>query len=185
MNYCGVSTQLTHQPKCSYGWRLITENTFKFHKSFYSGRPEQGLPFFFGATEEAVRLEKLCALGKVRGGLAQGFPLSCPPGCGEQILKHLSVGDVFWPLCGFLRSAEGRAEGSLGGSSASVDLGSAMSVLCWTAHTGLMSRGKYRSTAHLEFLRGPSQLCSIQECLGGSELPGPGFQSTLLLCCLL
>lgn len=141
--------------------------------------------FFFGATEEAVRLEKLCALGKVRGGLAQGFPLSCPPGCGEQILKHLSVGDVFWPLCGFLRSAEGRAEGSLGGSSASVDLGSAMSVLCWTAHTGLMSRGKYRSTAHLEFLRGPSQLCSIQECLGGSELPGPGFQSTLLLCCLL
>lgn len=48
----------------------------------------------------------------------------------------------------------------MGGSSASADPGSAVSVVCCTAHTGLMSREKSRSTVRLEFLGGLSQRSS-------------------------
>lgn len=67
----------------------------------------------------------------------------------------------------FFRSAEGRAEGSLGGSSASVDPGSAMSEI--THGADVQSEVQIHSTLGIPLRTLTAELCSIQGCLGRSD----------------
>lgn len=90
--------------------------------------------------------------------------------------------EMFSGHCVVFRSAEGRVEGNSGGGSAPVDPGSAMSVSCCTAHTGMMSREKYRPTVHLEFLRGLSQQSSAASKDVWGDQSCQGLVSNMPLC---
>lgn len=100
-------------------------------------------------------------------------------------MKHLSCcacWRCFLAIVCIFRSAEGRAEGSLGGSSASADPGSAVSVVCCTAHTGLMSREKSRSTVCLEFLGELSQQSSAASRAVWGDQSCQGLVSSVPFC---